>query len=145
VTLTRAVFDASALVRATAAPEDAAAEEWVAALAAGQVEGLAPDLVYAEVANALCLYVRDAALSAEDADAKLRLLIELPLRIASLKSVAADALALAVERPLSVYDASYLVLAEAADAVLVTADRRLAQAAKRAALLPNARPPTSSP
>jgi predicted nucleic acid-binding protein len=141
VTPTRAVFDASALVCAATAPEDEAADAWVAALAAGHVEGLAPDLVYAEVANALWLYVRDSAFSAEDADETLRLLTELPLRIASLRSVAVDALALAVERSVTVYDATYLVLAEAADAVLVTADRRLAQGAKRPALLPDVRPP----
>jgi predicted nucleic acid-binding protein len=106
-------------------------------LAAGQIEGLAPDLVYAEVANALWLYVRGSSLSAEDAGAKLALVIELPLRIASLRSVAADAIAVALERDLTVYDACYLALAEAADAVLVTADRRLAQVAQRGALLPN--------
>ena len=36
---------------------------------------------------------------------------------------------------LSVYDACYVVLAEAADAVLVTADRRLAEAYDRVELL----------
>jgi predicted nucleic acid-binding protein len=143
VTPARAVFDASALVRAATAPEDDAADAWVAALAAGEIEGLAPDLVYAEVANALWLHVRSSVLSAADADEKLRLLIELPLRIASLRSLAADALALAIKRSLTVYEATYIVLAETADAMLVTADQRLARAAARPALLPDARPPSS--
>jgi predicted nucleic acid-binding protein len=39
------------------------------------------------------------------------------------------------ERELSIYDACYAVLAEGEDAVLVTADRRLAAAATRAELV----------
>jgi len=45
------------------------------------------------------------------------------------------ALARALDLGLSVYDASYLTLAEVADAVLVTADGQLAQAAVRAELI----------
>lgn len=41
----------------------------------------------------------------------------------------------ALARGLSVYDACYAVLAEAEDAVLVTADRRLAEAVTRAELI----------
>jgi predicted nucleic acid-binding protein len=63
------------------------------------------------------------------------------LRVASLRSLVADALAVALERDLTIYDASYVTLAEAADAVLVTADRRLGQAAKRTSLLPGDWPP----
>jgi predicted nucleic acid-binding protein len=37
---------------------------------------------------------------------------------------------------MSGYDALYLVLADATDATLVTADRRLAEAASRAELVP---------
>jgi predicted nucleic acid-binding protein len=46
------------------------------------------------------------------------------------------AIAVALERRLAVYDAAYVVLAEALDAPLVTADRRLAEATEQAVLLP---------
>jgi predicted nucleic acid-binding protein len=64
----------------------------------------------------------------------------LPFRVASLRSLAADALERALELGLSVYDACYVVLADAADATFVTADRRLAAAVSRAAVLPETHP-----
>jgi predicted nucleic acid-binding protein len=143
-TAIRAVLDASALVRGTAAADDPAAETWLAAVATGDVEGLVPDLAFAEAANAFRGYVRAGDLAADDARAKLALIVELPLKVASLRSLVLDALATALDRGVSVYDACYIVLAETADAPLVTADAQLARAATRAALLPDARPPTSS-
>jgi predicted nucleic acid-binding protein len=50
-------------------------------------------------------------------------------------ALAIAALPRALASGLSGYDALYLVLAEAADATLVTADRRLAAAASRAELI----------
>jgi predicted nucleic acid-binding protein len=49
--------------------------------------------------------------------------------------MAMASLARALETGLSAYDACYLVLADAADATLVTADRRLADAAAKAELI----------
>jgi predicted nucleic acid-binding protein len=45
-------------------------------------------------------------------------------------------IAVAVERRLTLHDAAYVVLAEALDAPLVTADRQLANATEQAVLLP---------
>jgi len=67
-------------------------------------------------------------------------MLALPIRVVSRRDVAAEVLATALETGLSAYDASYLVVAAQADAVLVTADRRLAAAARRSALLPEAGP-----
>ena len=47
-------------------------------------------------------------------------------------------------RGISAYDAFYLALATGYDAVLVTADRRLAAEADRAALLPDDGPPVTA-
>jgi predicted nucleic acid-binding protein len=58
-----------------------------------------------------------------------------------LHELAPPALAVALARRVSAYDACYLVLAEAANAVLVTADRALADLAPRSALLPYDGPP----
>jgi predicted nucleic acid-binding protein len=74
----------------------------------------------------------------------MRLILDVPLRVVSLRSLAVDALALAREIGLSVYDATYALLAEATGATLVTADRRLAAAVERVALIPDDGPPTRS-
>lgn len=123
-----------------AAADDTAADAWIAALLRGDVEGLAPDLVFAEAANGFRGYVRAGELDHGDARTKLRLIVALPLRVASLRSLADDALVTALETGLSVYDACYVVLAAVSDATLVTADQRLAHAAPRAALLPHTFP-----
>jgi predicted nucleic acid-binding protein len=52
-----------------------------------------------------------------------------------LAELAAGSLAVALERGLSVYDACYAVVAEVEKAVLVTADRRLAEGARSPELL----------
>ena len=67
--------------------------------------------------------------------ARLSALLDLPIRSYELRELAAASLPRAVATGLSAYDACYLVLAEALDAVLVTADRRLAEAALQAELL----------
>ena len=100
-----------------------------------------PDLVYGEVANALLGYVRARQLAAVDADEAMQLILEVPVRVVSLRSLAVDALRLAREIGLSAYDATYVLLTEATGATLVTADRRLAAAVERVALIPNDGPP----
>jgi predicted nucleic acid-binding protein len=95
---------------------------------------IAPDLVLAEIASALWKYVR-AAMIAEDA-AKTALarapsafswLVPLEELLAS-----AFELSLAMRHP--IYDCFYLALARQENAPLITADKRLAAAAKS---LPN--------
>jgi predicted nucleic acid-binding protein len=71
----------------------------------------------------------------------LRAAIALPLRTVPLSVLSVPALERALSGRISVYDSCYLELAEAAGATLVTADRRLARAAPRSALLPKVGPP----
>jgi predicted nucleic acid-binding protein len=140
-----AVFDASALVRALPqVGDEVAAAAWVEEAVVGRVRATVPDLVYGEVANALLGYVRARRVAPADAQTALRLIVELPLRTVSLKTLATDALALAQEIGLSVYDAAYVVLSQATSATLVTADRRLAAAVDRVALLPEDGPPANT-
>lgn len=97
---------------------------------------MAPGHVHAEVANALRGYVRAGWVDPSTADARLSLALDLPLQLIPTSVLARQALALAMTRGVSAYDGLYLALALGFDATLVTADRRLAAAANKVALLP---------
>jgi predicted nucleic acid-binding protein len=128
-----AIFDASVFVRALVEREPRA-EEWVDRVF-GDVELSVPSLLFAEVGNALAGYVRSGELPASGADARLEFTLRLPHAVTDVGELVPAALAVAVPRGLSVYDACYVVLAEGQDAPLVTADRRLGAAVRRAELL----------
>lgn len=96
----------------------------------------APDLVYAEVGNALIQYVRARELPFDGVAELLEDVFELGIDAHPLEGLAAPALVAADRFGLSVYDACYLVLAEQLDVPLVTADVGLARAASKAVLLP---------
>jgi predicted nucleic acid-binding protein len=128
------VFDASVLLRAVLV-ESEEALAWIERLQAGELEAVAPELIWAEVTSGLALEVRLRDLDAQLAAEALEALTALPLETRDLVSSAGAALAVAWSRGLSAYDAFYLALAEAADAVLVTADHKLANAATRAELI----------
>ena len=108
--------------------------EWVAAVDRGTLEGHTAVLAFTEVANALVGYVRAGALTLADAAGALEALDILPLRLHG-HELAPAALGAAVELGLSAYDGTYVALAESNDAVLVTADRRLAAAVPSAQLV----------
>jgi predicted nucleic acid-binding protein len=74
-------------------------------------------------------------LTIDGAIRRVEFVLRVPLEIRELQLLIAPALGLAISRGLSVYDACYAVLAEAEDAVLVTADRRLAASVPRAELV----------
>jgi predicted nucleic acid-binding protein len=133
VTAASVVLDASVLVRA-AVDRSPEARAWTARLG-GEVHGHAPELIWAEVASALRLYVSTAAMSSVFAHEVLANLARLDLEPHALRELAAPALERALRQRVSVYDACYLVLADALEATLVTADRRLAEAAKEADLI----------
>jgi predicted nucleic acid-binding protein len=111
------------------------------AVRAGRVVALAPDLVFAETAQALIRYVRSGWFSIERSARITRNVVRLPLEVTPVRDLVPAAHALALARGLTVYDACYLALALATDAVLVTADECLAAAAEESALLPHALPP----
>jgi predicted nucleic acid-binding protein len=121
--------------------DEEAAKDWLEAVARGEVRAQAPEFVSLEVGNALVKYVRAGSLTPEEADDELLAVLQAPISRIPTGVVARQALALAVTRRLSVYDAAYLALALGTDAILVTADRRLAAEAERSALLPDEGPP----
>jgi predicted nucleic acid-binding protein len=94
-----------------------------------------PDLLFVEVAQALLGYSRSGRLPAEVARSHLELVELLPLSVWPSRELVPAAFDVALARNLSIYDACYAARAEAEDALLVTADRRLASAAARVELL----------
>lgn len=132
--LTRAVVDASALIRA-AVDNRFDAQDWLARIERRHVDALAPDLIWAEVSHALHRHVRAGRVVDRRAAEILLRLLGLPIVSRSLQPIAPAALAYAADRGISAYDAFYLALADAAGATLVTADRRLAAEAADAVLL----------
>lgn len=127
-------FDASVIVRGALGGSERALE-WIAQVSSGESDGVAPDLLWLEVANAFAGYVRQGRLSLEEAQRALSAVLRLPLQTTPSTDLAGASFGVALERGLSVYDACYAVVAEAEQAVLVTADRGLAGAARASELV----------
>ncbi len=115
--------------------EQDAARLWIAAVDAAEVTGTVPEHFYVEVANALRAYIRTGRMRAAVAAELVTRCLELPLVARSARDLVSAALVRSMQLELTVYDAAYVVLAEAADAVLVTADRELARAYDRVELV----------
>ncbi len=74
-------------------------------------------------------------MEAAEVTISLERLLRIPIGAVSTTTLIRNASAIAFARGLSAYDACYVALAEANDAVLVTADRKLAAATNRAELI----------
>lgn len=129
----RIVLDASALIRALVELQSEA-RRWLE-VGVAQSALTWPAHLYVEVAHPLTRLARSGVIDraqAVEAFAQVRVL---PARVTPPRQLEA-AMAVALGRRLTVYDAAYVVLAEALHAPLVTADRRLAAATDQAVLLP---------
>jgi predicted nucleic acid-binding protein len=129
-----AVLDANIVLRALV-DEDEKPALWVARIDDAAFVASAPDLIFAEVGQALFGYVESGHVSIDKTREYLDFVCALPLHVRPTRELVPTALEVARNRQLSIYDACYAVLAEAEDAVLVTADRRLAAAVSRAELV----------
>ena len=126
------MIDASAIVPVLAGESwSARAGKWFAAQDHLD-ESVTVDLFDAECASALWKRVRRAHWSVEDAERALGRALALPFSRIALGDVVADALRLSLRLDTTVYDACYVALAVASGLPLVTADRRLARAARKA-------------
>ncbi len=95
----------------------------------GEVDLVVPELFAVEVANALGVAARRGRLTYEAAVAALDDLAHLRIRVVSLQANMAAVLALSQRLGVSVYDATYLAVAEAGRIPFVTCDLRLLRAA----------------
>ena len=121
----RLVVDASVAVKWLVEEEGSDSAEWL--LEEGH-DLHAPRLMASEVANALWSKAKRGEIERNYAGVLAAAISEMPVRWTDDEMVCADAvrLALAFDRP--VYDCVYLALAHRISAVLVTADRRFANA-----------------
>lgn len=110
------------------------------ALAAGRLlearaELIAPDLLFAEVANTMWKKVRRGDLTSESAQELVADLQWIEVETVPCRDLASDAHALAIATGRSVYDSIYLALAIRLDTQLVTADERLVNAIRATPML----------
>ncbi len=125
------VLDASALLRFYLAdgPIPAKLERAFAESEQGDHLLLAPDLLWPEVGHVLAKRVLTDVLTEDEARELMDELLSLPIDTCDTRGLMQDALALAVGRRLTVYDALYLALARLRGATLLTCDHELAAAA----------------
>jgi predicted nucleic acid-binding protein len=95
---------------------------------------LAPDLLYAEVANVLWKRVVRGEVTEDVAADALSLLLRVDLAVTAAANLAPQAFAVACELRLTVYDSLYVALALESNTPLVTADRRLCNVLRTAVL-----------
>jgi predicted nucleic acid-binding protein len=92
---------------------------------------IAPDLLIAEVGNAIWKIHRQRLLTRDEANAAIDSLAASPIALKPGPQLIQSAFLIAAELDRSVYDSLYLALAVAADAPFVTADRKLLNAVAR--------------
>lgn len=88
---------------------------------------VAPDLIFAELANVAVKYVRRGAATLDEASAALEGAAGLIGQVVATRPLVGRALALAAEHGLSAYDAIYVTLAERRGGRVLTADVKLAR------------------
>ncbi len=92
---------------------------------------IAPDLIFAEVANVLWKKVGRGEMDAATAAAAARWLRQVPLRVVECGALLQEALALSLRLGHPAYDCFYLALAVRGEGRLVTGDARLAARCRR--------------
>ncbi len=127
------VVDTSALVRLYVpdGPMPEALPSLVAAATRAEVILLAPELWWAELGQVLWRKETAGLLRAAEVDLVVEAASQLPIESVPHRALLPEALRLARSTGLTVYDALFLALARARGADLVTADDRLAEAARR--------------
>ena len=111
-------------------PEPSSAD--AAALRGQDSDLIAPSLVVAEIGNALWKSFMRGDMAGRDIAHVLRVAACHYSRLIPYETIAAEAMKLAIDLKHPIYDCFYLALAERERAPLISADKRLIAAAKRA-------------
>jgi predicted nucleic acid-binding protein len=120
--LTTLVLDASVVIKWFIPEDDRAAALALRASGAGFA---APDLLFIEAANILWKLVNREEIEPDRAMAIINEIAAAPWVVHATRSLASDAIDLALASGVSAYDASYVALAVRLDTTCVTADRKL--------------------
>ena len=125
------VIDTSALMRffIPDGPLPVSLEPALRNAAKGEASLIAPELILAESGQVLHKKRRQKLLEADELDALLDSLLDLPIQLYGHRNLLRSACALATESGLTVYDALFLALAIRHNASLITADDVLRRAA----------------
>ena len=127
----RAILDSSVAVKwLFEEPGTEEARSLLAAVANGELDLMAPDLIALEFANTTWKKVRRRQCSVDDANSALREWRGLQPRLLPGHLLVEHAFDLALALGITVYDAAYVAAAVEWETPLITADRRLAGAAR---------------
>ena len=128
--MTVAVIDTSALIRLYVpdGPLPPGLEEAIDDAWKGDGALLVPELALTEAAQVLWKKEQQGYLTMDEVDEILDAILDLPIESIGHRDLLVDALALARECGLTVYDALFLALAVARKAALITADMALKKA-----------------
>jgi predicted nucleic acid-binding protein len=118
------VVDASVIIKWYIPEEDFLAAR---SLRTWDTRFAAPDLLFVESANILWKLVRRGEIEPARAAQVISKIIAAPWVIQANRSLARDAIDLALATGISAYDASYIALAMRLDTICVTADQKLAR------------------
>lgn len=123
------VIDASVIIKAYV-PEilSEKAEEVMSRLNSGELELLAPDLIYAETGNILWKKRRLRELESAEVDEIVDAIAALPIIIEQSLPIMPLSVSIAMHCNVSVYDAMYVAVANLYKTRMITADRRLVDA-----------------
>ncbi len=138
--MTPRVIDTSALVKYVLPEQDSSvAEKLVALHRVGTINLVAPEYVLVESANVLWKHLERHNILPEEATESLRTLRDLGVRLVPNAELLDDALTLAVDNGITVYDSLFCALALRENVQLITSDsplvRRMAGTGVQAVLL----------
>jgi predicted nucleic acid-binding protein len=123
------VIDASVVVKAYL-PEILSdmANTVMERVAAGELDLLAPDLLYPETGNILWKKYRRHELALTEVDEILNAILLLPIKTEASRLVMPLAASIAIDTGITVYDAMYVAVARIYETKLITADKKLIDA-----------------